>query len=198
MKIVPLLVGALFVLAPAAAFGQTGQPDYVIIGGDDEPDSERWIYTWWDERGVFHGVDSLDLVPVVYRDRAERTKAEDAIKLGVKLDEKKKPEAGEQQRLRPSLPSGNERADGKTIDGRDQRRKTQSEIERERAERLQLLRSQLAKVEEQLAAFEEGSVTTASADDAELTDAQLDARLTHLETRLEYLTGEIKALEAGS
>jgi len=197
MKIVPLLVGALFALAlaPATALGQSGQPDYVIIGGDDEPDEQRWIFTWWDERGVFHGVDSLDLVPLYYRDRAERTKAADAIQLGVKLQEKKAEEAGA-QKLRPNLPPTDaQRQEGKTIDGRDQRRKTQAEVERERSERLKLLRAQLAKVEEQIAAFEEGTVTKARAEDADLTDAQLDARLTHLETRYEYLNGEIKALE---
>ena len=192
MKSITAVAGILLLCVPAIASAQANA-DYVLIGDSQKDEETRWIFTWWDERGLFHGVDSVDLVPLVYRDRAERTRAADAIRLGLRIDEKKA-KAPSQQRLRPNLPP----TDAQAKDGRDQRRRTQTEIDQERSQRLTLLRSQLRKVEEQLAAFEEGTVTKATQDDADLSDSQLDARLTHLETRLDYLTGEIKALEAGS
>jgi hypothetical protein len=202
LKSITAVAGILLLCVPAIASAQANA-DYVIIGDSQKDEETRWIFTWWDARGLFHGVDSVDLVPLVYRDRAERTRAADAISLGLRVDEKKA-KAPSQQRLRPNLPPTDAQAkdgktkDGKTKDGRDQRRRTQTEIDQERSQRLTLLRSQLRKVEEQLAAFEEGTITKAAQDDADLSDSQLDARLTHLETRLDYLTGEIKALEAGS
>lgn len=192
MKSITAVAGILLLCVPAIASAQANA-DYVLIGDSQKDEDTRWIFTWWDERGLFHGVDSVDLVPWVYRDRAERTRAADAIRLGLRLDEKKA-KAPSQQRLRPNLPP----TDAQGKDSRDQRRRTQTEIDQERSQRLTLLRGQLRKVEEQLAAFEEGTITKATQDDADLSDSQLDARLTHLETRLDYLTGEIKALEAGS
>jgi hypothetical protein len=197
LKSITAVAGILLLCVPAIASAQANA-DYVLIGDSQKDEETRWIFTWWDARGLFHGVDSVDLVPLVYRDRAERTRAADAVSLGLRVDEKKA-KAPSQQRLRPNLPPTDAQAkDGKTKDGRDQRRLTQTEIDQERSQRLTLLRSQLRKVEEQLAAFEEGTITKATQDDADLSDSQLDARLTHLETRLDYLTGEIKALEAGS
>jgi hypothetical protein len=195
MKTLLMLTAALSLsLVPSPASAQAGDQDYIIIGGSEDPDTIRWIYTWWDERGVFHGVDSLDLVPTVFRDRAERTKAVDAIQLGVRLDPRQRVKnAPKRQRLRPSLPTAQTPEDRE-----DRRRKTRSELEREQVERLTLLQTQLASVEEQLAAFEEGTIPTASSEDLELSDSQLDARLTHLETRYDYLTSEIGALNQGS
>ena len=194
MKSLHAVIVALVLGLPSIAFAQTESEDYVLIGEEISEDEPRWIYTWWDERGLFHGVDSLSLVPLLYRDRAERTMASDAIKLGVRIEPNRRKKEARAVRLRPNLPSGDEAAPGKTADGRDQRRATRAEQAEERAARLATLRVQLTKVEQQLAAFEEGSLLTDDAGD-EFTDAQLNSRLTHLETRLEYLTGEIKALE---
>ena len=196
-----LLTATLCLGLSAEAWAQSANDDYIVIGGsNEEPQDTRWVYTWWDERGVFHGVDSLDLVPLVYRDRAERTRAIDVVLLddADRVDERRR---DDRQRLRPNLPDASETSDpeeddGVNAQGKPRRAKTYAERSAERGKRLDLLRSQLRNVEEQLAALEEGSVPTSDPEDLELTDAQLEARLTHLETRYEYLTGEIKVLES--
>ncbi len=170
----PLVAGLLFATPAVAQEGSEPEPLQA------EGEEQRQIYGYVDRQGAWHFVDSLALVPVVYRGQARGNA------VGVLAPEEDGPPGPEITRrvvVRKEEPK-------RTADSRAaaKRRKTIDDL---RERRLELLES--------IAILEEGSAPAALVDEnpnEALTDARLEQFLTDIEDELAQVDATLLRLVA--
>ena len=179
MKSVTLCVGVLMgALLAAPAHAQDTAPKAASVT-EDEP---RQIYGYVDQRGAWHFVDSLALVPLAYRNQA-RANATRVDVLTADAEPAATPTVTRRVVARDEVDAG----------------ETATRVARDRAVKIATLQKKRNELMESVAALEEGSAPATlipEGDDEPITDERLETFLTDTEEELDRVERELKLLGA--
>ena len=174
LRLLPLVIGLLFAV-PAVA-QEAGEPELL----EDEETKQRQIYGYVDHQGAWHFVDSLALVPAVYRAQARGNA------VGVLASEEEGPPKPVITRRR-------------VVREEEPQRTTSSQTAAKRKRTIADLRERRLQLLESIAILEEGSAPAALVDEnpnEALTDARLEQFLTDTEDELAKVDATLLRLVA--
>lgn len=171
------------------------------------PSEPSPIYAWVDGRGAWYFVDSITLVPPLYRDQALRnTRSRDAWNNQVPVEpefERRVHHTGSRARQeRPVAPLPEPVSEPTETTSTPEPKGAPPKASSRAADvdsiltRIRNLKTERTRAEEQLARLEEGRPPTDDAKDADLSEKDLLARVEQLDGRLIGIEHEIARLQA--